>query len=116
MQCSSDERTKCSALIVSMSDSVHGPTPPAAHDPPEQSECMRECTPHERADVRVSFIQGRKARGVGMRPRSTKQRRALGDRIAFSPPLIISEAEIDAIFDRFAAALNETADWITSQC
>ena len=41
--------------------------------------------------------------------------RALGDRIAFSPPLIISEAEIDAIFDRFAAALNETADWITSQ-
>jgi 4-aminobutyrate--pyruvate transaminase len=34
--------------------------------------------------------------------------RALGDRIAFSPPLIISDAEIDRMFDRFAAALDET--------
>lgn len=41
--------------------------------------------------------------------------RALGDRIAFSPPLIISEAEIGQMFDRFAAALDETAHWLTSQ-
>lgn len=39
--------------------------------------------------------------------------RALGDRVAFSPPLIISEAEIGQMFDRFAAALDETADWVT---
>lgn len=38
--------------------------------------------------------------------------RQLGDRIAFSPPLIISDAETDAMFDRFAAALAETADWL----
>lgn len=38
--------------------------------------------------------------------------RALGDRIAFSPPLIISEAEIGAMFDRAAAALDETAAWL----
>ena len=34
--------------------------------------------------------------------------RAMGDRVAFSPPLIISDAEIDAMFDRFAYALSET--------
>jgi 4-aminobutyrate---pyruvate transaminase len=38
--------------------------------------------------------------------------RQLGDRIAFSPPLIISTAEIETMFDRFAAALDETADWL----
>jgi 4-aminobutyrate--pyruvate transaminase len=32
--------------------------------------------------------------------------RAMGDSLAFSPPLVISEAEIDEIFDRFAAALE----------
>ena len=41
--------------------------------------------------------------------------RALGDRVAFSPPLIISATEIDAMFDRFAKALDETADWVSSQ-
>ncbi len=35
--------------------------------------------------------------------------RAMGDRVAFSPPLIISEAEIGTMFDRFSAALDETA-------
>lgn len=38
--------------------------------------------------------------------------RQLGDRIAFSPPLIISESEIGSMFDRFAAALDETAEWL----
>ncbi len=34
--------------------------------------------------------------------------RALGDSIAFCPPLIISEAEIDLMFERFSLALEET--------
>ena len=38
--------------------------------------------------------------------------RQLGDRIAFSPPLIISNTEVSAMFDRFAAALDETAQWL----
>jgi 4-aminobutyrate--pyruvate transaminase len=32
--------------------------------------------------------------------------RAMGDSLAFSPPLIISEVEIDLLFDRFGAALE----------
>jgi 4-aminobutyrate--pyruvate transaminase len=35
--------------------------------------------------------------------------RALGDSIAFCPPLIIKEAEIDLMFERFALALEDTA-------
>jgi 4-aminobutyrate--pyruvate transaminase len=34
--------------------------------------------------------------------------RALGDSIAFCPPLIIQEAEIDLMFERFALALDDT--------
>ncbi len=34
--------------------------------------------------------------------------RALGDSIAFCPPLIINEKEIDLMFERFAAALDDT--------
>ena len=36
--------------------------------------------------------------------------RAMGDRIAFSPPLIITEADIGLMFDIFAAALDGIAD------
>ena len=35
-----------------------------------------------------------------------------GDAIAFSPPLIISEAEIDELVSRFTRALDETAAWL----
>ena len=35
--------------------------------------------------------------------------RAMGDRVAFSPPLVISDAEVDEMFDRFGEALEETA-------
>lgn len=38
--------------------------------------------------------------------------RALGDRVAFSPPLIISSDEIAEMMDRFAAALDETHQWV----
>jgi 4-aminobutyrate--pyruvate transaminase len=34
--------------------------------------------------------------------------RALGDSIAFCPPLIITESEIDLMFERFALALDDT--------
>ena len=34
--------------------------------------------------------------------------RAIGDTIAFCPPLIITEPEIDMMFDRFALALDDT--------
>jgi 4-aminobutyrate--pyruvate transaminase len=35
----------------------------------------------------------------------------LGDRLAFCPPLIISEAEIDELFDRFERGLNRGLEW-----
>ena len=38
--------------------------------------------------------------------------RALGDSIAFSPPLIVSESEIDLILDRFGEALQDTTNWL----
>ena len=41
--------------------------------------------------------------------------RALGDSIAFSPPLIVSEAEIEIILDRFGEALQDTQDWLSTQ-
>jgi len=34
--------------------------------------------------------------------------RAIGDTIAFCPPLIITESEIDMLFDRFKLALDDT--------
>ena len=41
--------------------------------------------------------------------------RALGDTIAFSPPLIIKESEIDMALDRFGAALADTAAWVSAR-
>lgn len=38
--------------------------------------------------------------------------RAMGDAVAFCPPLIISEAEIGLILQRFARALDDTSQWI----
>ncbi len=40
--------------------------------------------------------------------------RAMGDSLAFSPPLVITETEIDEIFDRFAAALDAAAPQIAA--
>ena len=39
-------------------------------------------------------------------------RAMLNDRLAFCPPLIITEAEIDEMFDRFTRALDKTEDWV----
>ncbi len=42
-------------------------------------------------------------------------RALLGDRIAFCPPLVISEAEIGELFDRFERALKKSLDWATKE-
>jgi 4-aminobutyrate--pyruvate transaminase len=41
--------------------------------------------------------------------------RAMGDRIGFAPPLIISRAEIDELFDKFTSALDDTRAWAKSR-
>lgn len=41
--------------------------------------------------------------------------RALGDTIAFCPPMIITEAELDELFNRFELALADTAAWVAKE-
>jgi 4-aminobutyrate---pyruvate transaminase len=41
--------------------------------------------------------------------------RGLADSVAVCPPLVITPAEIDVMFDRFATALNRTLDWATRE-
>jgi len=38
--------------------------------------------------------------------------RALGDTVNLCPPLVITEAEIDELFDRITRALDDTRDWL----
>ncbi len=38
--------------------------------------------------------------------------RALGDSIAFCPPLVITSDQVDEVFTKFDTALNKTANWI----
>jgi 4-aminobutyrate--pyruvate transaminase len=35
----------------------------------------------------------------------------INDRIALCPPLVITEAEINELFDRFTRGLDKTLDW-----
>ena len=42
-------------------------------------------------------------------------RAMFGDRIAVCPPLVITEAEIEELFDRLARALDRTADWLARE-
>lgn len=39
----------------------------------------------------------------------------INDRIALCPPLVISEAEINELFDRFERGLNKTLDWAKAE-
>ena len=39
---------------------------------------------------------------------------SLGDSLAFCPPLIINETQVDEIFDKFGTALNETETWLNA--
>ncbi len=41
--------------------------------------------------------------------------RAVGDAVAFCPPLIITESEIDELFRRFDPVLDETMGWVEAQ-
>jgi adenosylmethionine-8-amino-7-oxononanoate aminotransferase len=41
--------------------------------------------------------------------------RNVGDGIAFCPPLIITEAQIDEIFSKFTLALNDTLEHVTRE-
>jgi 4-aminobutyrate---pyruvate transaminase len=42
-------------------------------------------------------------------------RSVLGDVLTLSPPLIISAAEIEELFDRLTRALDKTLDWVTRE-
>lgn len=52
----------------------------------------------------VSFLQ---ARGAILR--------AIGDTVAICPPMIISEAELDELFDRLDGALNDGEQWVRKE-
>jgi len=41
--------------------------------------------------------------------------RALGDRIALCPPMVITEAELNELFDRFELALDDTEAWVAKE-
>ena len=41
--------------------------------------------------------------------------RAIGDTLAFCPPMIITEAEIDEMFAPLGAALDATLDWAKAE-
>ncbi len=41
--------------------------------------------------------------------------RAMGDRVAFCPPLIITEAQIEEMFDRYERALDKTLNWAKAE-
>ena len=60
------------------------------------------------------------------RPRSASRRsmraqehgvivRAIGDAVAFCPPLIITEREIDEMFRRWDPVLDQTLSWVKDQ-
>ena len=38
--------------------------------------------------------------------------RALGDTMAFCPPLIVTESDVDEILERFGRGLDETLAWV----
>ena len=38
--------------------------------------------------------------------------RAIGDTIAICPPMVITESELNLLFDRLEAALNDAEDWV----
>ena len=60
------------------------------------------------------------AKGVGAKCNQFCQeegiivRALINDRIALCPPLVINEAEIDELFDRFERGLNRTLDWVAA--
>ncbi|MFX8980406.1 hypothetical protein ABTN12_19655, partial [Acinetobacter baumannii] len=41
--------------------------------------------------------------------------RAIGDTIALCPPMIISPQELDELFNRLEAALDDTENWVRAE-
>jgi 4-aminobutyrate--pyruvate transaminase len=74
-------------------------------------ELVRDKNTKEAFDPKLAvgaYLNARaQARGLILRP--------LGDSIAFSPPLVIDEANLNVIFDRFGAALDETHAWLSKE-
>ncbi|MBN9073610.1 MAG: aspartate aminotransferase family protein [Rhizobiales bacterium] len=66
---------------------------------------------------RAPFAQPGKCGGVlmDMMQANGLITRAIGDAAVFCPPLIITERQIDELFDRFALSLDQTMDWYKSQ-
>ena len=70
---------------------------------------------------KASKAQFEAKRGVALKSTSFAQEEGLilralgGDRVAFCPPLVISEAEIDELFDRYERALAKTLDWVKAE-
>ena len=66
-------------------------------------------TPFEPAKtVAAQCARFAEAQGLILRP-------LLGDRVAFCPPLIITEDEIDEMFDRFERALEDLEMWLRAE-
>ena len=61
----------------------------------------------DEAELRSREAGRRDGRRVSREEEGLIVRPLLGDRIAFCPPLVIDEAEIDELFDRFERALEE---------
>lgn len=60
------------------------------------------------------------AQGVGLRlTKFLEERgailRAIGDTIAICPPMVISSAELDELFDRLEGALDDTEGWVAKE-
>jgi 4-aminobutyrate--pyruvate transaminase len=56
---------------------------------------------------KVGIYLSERARALGLIVRS------LNDTVAFCPPLIIEEEQIDEMMDRVSKALDETWDWVS---
>ncbi|MBL4614916.1 MAG: aspartate aminotransferase family protein [Magnetovibrio sp.] len=74
-------------------------------------ELVRNKETHESFDPKL---------GVGMKCAQFMQDngvigRAMGDSLAFSPPLIITKDEIDEMLSRFGKALDQTLEWLQSE-
>jgi len=58
--------------------------------------------------------------GVGAYCAAAAQKRGLivrnlGDSLAFCPPIVITAAHVDEMFEKFRGALDETTDWVRTQ-
>ncbi|MCW2310029.1 aminotransferase [Rhodobium gokarnense] len=60
-----------------------------------------------KAGVAGRMVKFAEARGAILRP--------IGDTVALCPPMVITEAELDLLFDKMEAALNDAEDWVRKE-